>query len=85
MAKKKNRAKRRKKQQQRTVKITQRDIEQGHEAIKTMVKGAVFLGLFICFFALKIGDQTMYERLGSLFSADEATQLSTTEESSSSP
>ena len=85
MAKKKNRARRRKKQQQHTVKITQRDIDQGHQAIKTMVKGAIFLGLFICFFALKIGDQTMYERLGSLFSADESTPLSTTEESSPGP
>ena len=83
MAKKKNRSKRRKQQQQRTVQITQKDIDQGREAIKTMVKGAIMLAIFICFFALKIGDQTMYERTASLFDSDESTQPGATEEKSS--
>ena len=83
MAKKKNRAKRRKQKQQRTVQITQKDIDQGREAIRTMVKGAVILGLFIFFFAFKIGDQTMYERVASAFSSDETDKPSVTEEKSS--
>ena len=83
MAKKKNRAKRRKQKQQRTVQITQKDIDQGREAIRTMIKGAIILGLFICFFAFKIGDQTMYERVASIFSSDEAKTPSVTEEKSS--
>ena len=83
MAKKKNRSKRRKQQQQRTVQITQKDIDQGREAIKTMVKGAIMLAVFICFFALKIGEQTMYERTASLFDSDEPTQSKATKEKSS--
>ena len=83
MAKKKNRSRRRKKNQQRTVKITQNDINQGREAIKTMVKGAVILGLFICFFAFKIGNQTMYERTASIFTSDEAAKPNATEDTPS--
>ena len=48
MAKKKNRSRRRKQKQQQTVKITQKDIDQGRAAIKTLIKGAVILAIFIC-------------------------------------
>ena len=74
MAKKKNRQRQRtaQKRRQPTTKITRKDVEQGRDAIKTMIKGAVYLALFICFFALKIGDQTMYERASGLFSGDES-------------
>ena len=82
MAKKKNRSRQRKRNQQRTVKITQKDVIQGREAVKTMVKGAVILGLFICFFAFKIGNQTMYERTASIFTSDEATKPSVTKDTS---
>ena len=82
MAKKKNRSRRRKQKQQQAVKITQKDIDQGREAIKTMIKGAIILAIFICFFAFKIGDQTMYERTASLFASDEAPQSSVVPEKS---
>lgn len=82
MAKKKNRSRRRKQKQQQAVKITQKDIDQGREAIKTMIKGAIILAIFIFFFALKIGDQTMYERTASLFASDEASQSSVAPEKS---
>ena len=82
MAKKKNRSRRRKQKQQQTVKITQKDIDQGREAIRTMIKGAIILAIFICFFAFKIGDQTMYERTASLFTSGEAPQSSATPEKS---
>lgn len=72
MAKKKNRNRRQTTQKrQRSAQITKKDVEQGKDALKTMIKGAVFLALFICFFAFKIGDQTMYERTSALFTSDD--------------
>ena len=72
MAKKKNRAKRTRQVRSTQVnQITAQDREQGRAAIMTMVKGAVMLAVFICFFALKIQDKTMYERAQGIF-ADEA-------------
>lgn len=57
-------------QRQRENRVTQRDVEEGKAAIKTMVTGAIMLGLFMAFFAMEVGGETMYERVTSLFSAD---------------
>ena len=71
MAKKKSRKGKVTKQRQREVKVTKKDIEQGKEAIKTMVTGMVLLAVFIGFFAIDVGDQTMYERVSSVFSSSD--------------
>ena len=76
MAKKKNRAKRTRQVRSTQVnQITAQDREQGRAAIRTMVKGAIMLAVFICFFALKIQDKTMYERAQGIF-AEETPALS---------
>ena len=70
MAKKKTRKGKKSQQRQRQLKVTQKDVEQGKDAIKTMATGAVLLSLFMAFFALEISGETMYERVTSIFSAE---------------
>ena len=82
MAKKKNRAKStRRAQSTKANQITAHDRARGRQAMKTMIKGAIGLALFICFFALKIGDETAYERAQGLFADDSATSTTSTPDS----
>ena len=72
MAKKKSKRgkKSQQRQRQREYKVTQRDVEEGKAAIKTMVTGALMLGLFMAFFAVDFGGETMFERVTSIFSSE---------------
>ena len=49
-------------QRQRENRVTTRDVEEGKAAVKTMVTGALMLGLFMAFFAMEFDGETMYER-----------------------
>ena len=57
-------------QRQRENRVTTRDVEEGKAAVKTMVTGALMLGLFMAFFAMEFDGETMYERVSSIFAAD---------------
>lgn len=70
MAKKKNRSNRNAQKLQNSVKITAKDVKKGKDAIKTMVLGALILALFMGFFAFRIQNKTMFERVSDLFSSD---------------
>ena len=79
MAKRKNKSRQSAKKRRNDLKITKQDVQKGQEAIKTMLKGALILGLFMAFFAFRVQGQTMYERVSSIFAGDEpATATSST-------
>ena len=74
MAKRKNKRgkKSQQRQRQRENRVTTRDVEEGKAAVKTMITGALLLGIFMAFFAMELGGETMYERVSSIFAADTA-------------
>ena len=67
MAKKKTRKGKKTQQRKRDLKVTTKDVEKGKEAVKTMVMGMIILSLFMAFFALDIGGETLFERVSTLF------------------
>lgn len=66
MAKKKNRKGKKNQQRRRDLKVTTKDVEQGKEAIRTMVVGMIILAIFMAFFAFDIGGETLFERVSGL-------------------
>lgn len=74
MAKKKTRKGKKTQQRRRELKVTQKDVEQGKDAIKTMLFGMVLLSLFMIFFAFDIGGETLFERLSSVFTSESTPQ-----------
>ena len=69
MAKKKNRKGKKNQQRRNDLKVTKKDVEQGKDAIKTMVMGMVILSLFMAFFAFDIGGETLFEKVSALFTS----------------
>ncbi len=69
MAKKKTRKGKKTQQRQRELQVTQKDVEQGKEALKTMFIGMVLLSFVMIFFAFDVGGETLFERLSSVFTS----------------
>ena len=74
MAKKKTRKGKKTQQRRRELKVTKKDVEQGKDAIKTMLFGMALLSLFMIFFAFDIGGETLFERFSSMFSSESVPQ-----------
>ena len=69
MAKKKTRKGKKTQQRRRELQVTKKDVEQGKEALRTMLLGMVLLSFFMIFFAFDIGGETLFERLSSVFAS----------------
>ena len=74
MAKKKTRKGKKTQQRKRELQVTKKDVEQGKEAIRTMLIGMALLSLLMIFFAFDIGGETLFERLSSVFSSKSTPQ-----------
>ena len=74
MAKKKTRKGKKTQQRKRELQVTKKDVEQGKEAIRTMLIGMALLSFFMIFFAFDIGGETLFERLSSVFSSNSVPQ-----------